>query len=140
MKLDILNRVHPLIEEAWTKGFRLSFNGENISITDLVGPGGEGVPAREKEKKELTEKIEQKKDDVRIYLESLEMLQVKIQSKILGEAVWIIGCESLVKGLPKNEVAYLPEEVYKIKQGKLSPEVIQKLHTVKKFFGGTIVK
>lgn len=140
MKLEILNRVHPLIEEAWKKGFRISISGAAFSIEDLLAPEAAGKEARVAETKDLIERMKEKEEDVWVYLKSLERLQVQINSQVLGETVWIVGCQSVLKNLPQNQIGYLPEEIYKLKQSNLSPEAIRKLHLAKKFFGGTILK
>ncbi|NKE73502.1 hypothetical protein [Candidatus Manganitrophus noduliformans] len=140
MKLEILNRIHPLVEEAWTKGFRIFIDEDKIVVRDLVGPGAEGSAVRQREADDLGRRIDQNKEEVWAYLQSLESVQVKIESKVLGESVWIVGSETVLKRLPQNQVAYLPEEIYKIKQANWSAETIRKIHQVKKFFGGSILK
>lgn len=140
MKLEILNRVHPLVEEAWKNGFRIKIVGASFMIEDAIGPGVAGEAARAREREELVKRIKEKEDDVWVYLESLERVQVKINSKVLGEPVWIVGCESVLKNLPENETGYLPEEIYRIKQNNLSADAIKKIHSIKKFFGGTVIK
>lgn len=109
-------------------------------MRDLVGPGAEGSAVRQREADDLGRRIDQNKEEVWAYLQSLESIQVKIESKVLGESVWIAGSETVLKRLPQNQVAYLPEEIYKIKQANWSAETIRKIHQVKKFFGGSILK
>lgn len=140
MKIEILNRIHPLIEEAWKKGFRISISGAAFHIEDLRGPEAAGDAARLAETQDLIERMKQNEEDVWVYLESLERVQVKINSKVLGETVWIVGCQSVLKNLPQNEIGYLPEEIYKLNQSNYSQEAIKKLHLAKKIFGGTILK
>lgn len=140
MKIEILNRIHPLIEEAWKKGFRISISGASFHIEDLRGPEAAGDAARLAETQDLIKRMKQNEEDVWVYLESLERVQVKINSKVLGETVWIVGCQSVLKNLPQNEIGYLPEEIYKLNQSNYSQEAIKKLHLAKKIFGGTILK
>jgi len=140
MKIEILNKVHPLIVEAWTKGFRPSIIEDKIVLTDLVGGSPGSAEARKVETEDLYLRMERQREDVFIYLDQLESLQMKIDSKVLGDTVWIVGSESALKRLPNNQVGYLPEEIYKIKQAGWTENHLRKVHLAKKFFGGTILK
>ncbi|MBI3803576.1 MAG: hypothetical protein HY282_07410 [Nitrospirae bacterium] len=140
MKIEILNKVHPLMAEAWTKGFRPSILEDKIILTDLLGASPESADLRKAEAEELRSRIDQNQEEVLIYLDQLESLQVKIDSKVLGDTVWIVGSEHALKRLPENQVGYLPEEIYRIKQAGWTEEHLRKVHQAKKFFGGTIMK
>ncbi|HZR47203.1 MAG TPA: hypothetical protein VFA47_10890, partial [Candidatus Manganitrophaceae bacterium] len=111
MKIEILNKVHPLIVEAWTKGLRPSIIEDKIVLTDLVGGSPGSAEARKVETEDLYLRMERQREDVFIYLDQLESLQMKIDSKVLGDTVWIVGSESALKRLPNNQVGYLPEEI-----------------------------
>jgi len=140
MKIEILNKVHPLIVEAWTQGFRPSIFEDQILLTDLLGASSESAESRKAEMENLRTRIDREKEDVFAYLDHLEGLHVKIYSKILGDTIWIVGSEAALKRLPENQVGYLPEEIYKIKQAGWAEEHLRKVHQAKKFFGGTILK
>ncbi len=62
--------------------------------------------------------------------------KVKTDSKVLGDTVWIVGSENAWKSLPDNQVGYLPEEIYKIKQAGWTEDHLRKIHQAKKFLGG----
>jgi len=62
-------------------------------------------------------------------------IAVRIRSAVLGEDVWLVSNEA-VRAHLKSEglVCYLPEEIELMKN--LSPEVVQRIHLLKKQFGG----
>lgn len=140
MKIEILKRIHPLIEEAWTKGFRPSISWDKIILIDLLTPSSGSAESRKVEMEDLHSRIDRNQEEMFVYLDQLESLQVKIDSEVLGDTVWIVGSENTLKRLPENQVGYLPEEIYRIKRAGWPEEHLRKVHLAKKFFGGTIMK
>ena len=139
MNLKILEEIHPLVREVWEAGFDIDLQGEDFLLKELEPVREEDRVEHEKRKEALRQKVRSKKAGVLEYLADLKGLKVAIQSAVLGERVWIVGHPDLLPTVPSGEIAYLPQEVYKIKKSKMSLEQIQKLHALKKVFGGTIL-
>ena len=117
----------------------MEIRGEEFDLKELLPVREDRKVDHEKEKERLKERLKGKQAGVRDYLADLRGLKVAIQSAVLGERVWIVGHPDLFPGIPNGEIGYLPQEVYKIKKCKMSSEEIQKLHALKKIFGGTIL-
>src|SRR5579863_1567170 len=138
MNLKILEEIHPLVREVWEAAFDIDLQGEDFLLKELEPVREEDRAEHEKRKEALGQKLRSKKAGVREYLIDLRGL-TPIQSAVLGERVWIVGHPDLLPGIPSGEIAYLPQEIFKIKKSKMSSEQIQKLHALKKVFGGTIL-
>jgi len=139
MSLEILNEIHPLIAEAWSMGFDPILDQGAVVVLDLLPTSGEDVEQRAQSKSDLEKQIKGKEEEVRIYLHSLDNLQVMIDSKILGERIWIVGRKERLSGIPPQEVGYLPQEVIQIKKANWTNETLKKMHQIKKVFGGNIL-
>ncbi len=139
MSLKILKEIHPLIAEAWSMGFDPILDQGAVVVLDPFPTSGEDVEQRAQSKSDLEKQIEGKEEEVRVYLHSLDGLQVMIDSKILGERIWIVGKKEMLSGLPPDEVGYFPQEVMRIKKGEWTDETLRKMHQIKKVFGGTLL-
>ncbi|MFY9268991.1 MAG: hypothetical protein WAO55_04495 [Candidatus Manganitrophaceae bacterium] len=140
MTANVLKDIHPLVEQAWEAGFNLIGREDDLIMLDpLPLVSDQEIIVRERILYQLQQRIEQKKQEVLVYLRSLEQVKVLIHSKRLNDKVWIVGTEALLKTLPDGEVGYLPAEVYRIKQSNFSDEILQKMHLTKKILGGNIL-
>ncbi len=139
MTLKILNEIHPLIEEAWHMGFDPILDQTSVVVIDAVPVSGEENGQREQFRSDLERRIRDKEAEVCTYLRSLDGLRVKIDSKILGETIWIVGKKEMLSGLPHGAVGYFPQEVMRIKKAKWTDECLRKIHQIKKVFGGSIL-
>jgi hypothetical protein len=140
MTANVLKDIHPLVEQAWEAGFNLIIReGDLIALDPLPLVSDQEIIVREGMLYNLKQRIEQKKQEVLVYLKSLEQVKVLIHSKRLNDKVWIVGTEALLKTIPEGEVGYLPAEVYRIKQAKFPDEILQKMHLTKKILGGSIL-
>lgn len=139
MSLSILSKIHPLVETAWLLGLDLVIEYKRVVVKDLFVFTDKDTEERRRGKKGIEANIQKQEKEVRAYLESLSKLQVKIDSEILNDQVWIVGTKALLKKLPKNQVGYFPAEVMLIKKAQWSPDTLKKMHQIKKLMGGTIV-
>ena len=62
---------------------------------------------------------------------------VRIFSKVLGEAVWVVTYPEAVALVPEGGVYYLPEEIRNL--WGASPEDIRSVHKIKKELGGRLI-
>jgi len=139
MNLKLLNETHPLIEEAWMNGFEPVIQDHRVMVQDALPTSDEDPFEREKSRLDLEERMQSKAADVIYYLKSLDDIVVKIDSKILVEQIWIVGSKKRLSEVPPQELAYLPQEVFRIKKANWSDETLRKIHRIKKIFGGTIL-
>jgi len=139
MNLKLLNETHPLIEEAWMNGFEPVIQDKRVIVKDSLPTSDEDPFEREKSRLDLEERMRSKGADVADYLKSLDEIVVKIDSKILADQVWIVGSKKCLSEILPQEVAYLPQEVFRIKKANWPDETLRKIHRIKKIFGGTIL-
>jgi len=139
MSLSILGKAHPLVEAAWLLGLDLEIEYNRVVIKDPYTFSEKDTEERRKAKKGIETNIQKQGKEVRAYLASLAELQVKIDSKILEDQVWIVGTKALMAKLPNNQVGYFPAEVMLIKKANWSPDTLKKMHQIKKLMGGTII-
>lgn len=136
---NVLKDTHPLVREAWEAGFNPIVKDHDLIVLDPLPVSDQEGLAREGMIHDLERRIQEKKQDVLVYLRSLEQVKVLIHSKRLNDKVWIVGTEALLKTIPEGEVGYLPAEVYRIKVANWPDEILQKIHLTKKILGGSIL-